>query len=313
MINWSKERVFVTGGSGVIGRVLIDRLLSLGASVFTGDLEPIFPRWQGKVEGYLGDLNDLDGDVLKAFSPTVCFHLAATFERSDETYPFWEENFHHNVRLSHYILGLLKNLPSCKKVVFASSYLIYDPSLYLFESPEPPVSLKESSALSPRNLCGAAKFFHEKELHFFDNFCQSAFSSVSARIFRSYGRGSKDVISRWIRAALRAEPLDVYLPEGRFDYIFADDVAEGLLRLAACKEARGAYNLGSGNSRSVSDVVSILKSHFPHLVVKTSAVKGTYESSVADMTRTKEILGWSPSHSLETTIPQIIDYEKSMI
>jgi carbamoyl-phosphate synthase large subunit len=57
-------------------------------------------------------------------------HLAATFERSAESYEFWEENFRHNVRLSHHLMSLAKDAPSVKRVVFASSYLIYDPSLY---------------------------------------------------------------------------------------------------------------------------------------------------------------------------------------
>ena len=64
--------------------------------------------------------------------------------------------------------------------------------------------------------------------------------SVSARIFRVYGRGSRDVVSRWIRSLTQAPdlPLTVFRKEGRFDYVYAGDVAEGLLRLGASDATR---------------------------------------------------------------------------
>src|SRR5690606_35695036 len=101
------------------------------------------------------------------FAPEFVFHLAATFERSTETPEFWDENDRHNVRLSHHLMGLVKQVSSVRKVVFASSYLIYNPDLYTFDAPaETPVTLKEEDPIHPRNLCGAAKLLHEIELQF---------------------------------------------------------------------------------------------------------------------------------------------------
>jgi carbamoyl-phosphate synthase large subunit len=118
--------------------------------------------------------------------------------------------------------------------VFASSYLIYDPGLYLFDQPrEHAVRLKETDAIRPRNLTGVAKLAHETELRFLADHCNDRFTSVSARIFRGYGRGSRDIVSRWVRSALAGERLAVYQPEGMFDYVYAGDTAEGLIRLAA--------------------------------------------------------------------------------
>lgn len=305
------KRVFVSGGAGVIGTALVNRLLEEGADVFVGDLKPCPKAWLGKVKYRQGDLNTINSQDLITFDPEIFFHLAATFERSEESYSFFEENFHHNIKLSHYLMQCLKHAPSLTRVVFASSYLIYDPSLYLFpQPPMQPTVLVEETPIYPRNICGAAKLFHELELRFLNHFLRSKMSCVAARIFRVYGRHSRDIISRWIRAALRNEPLMIYHPEGMFDYIFADDVAEGLLKLAATDE-RGIVNLGSGQARSIAEIVQILHQHFPHLKTETISSSIPFEASQASMERFTALTDWSPRHSLETAIPKLIEFEKA--
>ncbi len=238
--------VLVTGGAGVIGRELIEALVARGAGVMCADLKPL-PGWMPPgVEYVEGDANELTAEQVVGFAPELCFHLAATFERTVETEGFWGENYHHNVRLSHHVATLVSQAESMRRLVFASSYLVYDPALYLFEEPQDaPRALRESDPVRPRNLCGSAKLMHEKELDFLAEFPSNHFSSVSARIFRVYGRGSKDVVSRWVRS-LSAEPelpLTAFRVEGFFDYIYAGDVADGLLRLADTN-VTGTVNLG---------------------------------------------------------------------
>jgi carbamoyl-phosphate synthase large subunit len=177
------KRVFVSGGAGVIGHVLVSKLLAQGLTVFVGDLKPCPSDWQNGVYYRQGDLNTLTAAEIEHFQPDTFFHLAATFERSEESFPFLEENFHHNVKLSHHLLQCLKNCKTLQRIVFASSYLIYDPQLYQFVTPpKTPTILKEDMLMDPRNLCGMAKLLHERELLFFNHF-SSAVTTVSARIF----------------------------------------------------------------------------------------------------------------------------------
>jgi carbamoyl-phosphate synthase large subunit len=308
-----ENRVFISGGSGVIGTALVNRLLQEGAQVFVGDLKPCPMEWMGKVYYRQGDLNCLTRDELQDFSPDLIFHLAATFERSEETGGFFEENFHHNVQLSHHLIECVKECPSIKKMVFASSYLIYDPLLYQFNSPPDfPTILKEDSSIYPRNICGAAKFFHELELRFLQDHFKGAVSFISARIFRVYGRGSKDVISRWIRSALRKETLNVYRPEGKFDYIFADDVAEGLWRLSKT-DYSGIVNLGSGKSNQVEEVIQCLRMAFPDLKTVYHQSSILCEASQAGMEKFESLTNWLPQHSLKKGIFHLIEFEKNQI
>jgi carbamoyl-phosphate synthase large subunit len=305
------ERVFLSGGAGVIGRELVPRLVALGAEVWVGDLKRRPDEFPPQVHYRQGDLNHLRADEVAAFAPTVFIHLAAAFERSAESYAFWDENFWHNVRLSHHLMTQLRDQPSLRRVVFASSYLIYEPSLYQFAAPrEAAVALKETDPVQPRNLTGMAKLAHEIELRYLEGFRGQQFSSVSARIYRGYGRRSRDIISRWIRMAIAGETLTVYRPEGRFDYIYAADTAEGLVRLAQARHVTGVINLGTGNARAVSEVLDVLRGHFPDLRTRIEDADIPFEASQADMTRFRAEIGWSPSTSLERAIPEMIASER---
>ena len=305
------KKVFVSGGAGVIGNSLVEKLLNAGARIFVGDLKPRPGNWPPDIRYRQGDLLHVTQSELWDFKPECFFHLAAAFERSTETYDFWEENDHHNVRLSHHLMTHLRDCPSLRKVVFASSYLVYDSELYSSDEPaERAVRLKESDRILPRNICGAAKLLHEMELRFLTSFSETNFEAVSARIFRSYGKTSRDVISRWIRMLLRGESIEVFKEEGLFDYISADEAAEGLLRLSA-PGMKGVVNLGNGNARRVREVIELLRSHFPEMRKRDSGSDIPYEASQADMTRCRQLTGWVPERQIEDVIPELIDFEKS--
>jgi len=306
----NKKRIFISGGAGVIGREMVNRYVKKGDTVMVGDLLPIPNEFSQGILYRQGDLNYITQQELDSFNPEVFIHLAATFERSDETFEHWEENFLHNIKLSNHLMTLMRNVPALKRVVFASSYLIYNKYLYNFTEPQQiPIRLKEEDEIIPRNLTGMAKLAHEIELEFLSKFKLDKFTSISARIFRGYGKGSKDVISRWIRDALSGEPITVYNHEGIFDYIYAGDTAEGLIRLSQINET-GAVNLGTGRSRRVGDIVTIIKQYFPELTIQYSDSDLLYESSEADTKNLNLLIGWSPEYDLEETIPKMIEYEK---
>ena len=307
-------RIFVTGGAGVIGLEMIPLLVSMGADVLVGDLKPQPESFKNLVRYRHGDINDMTQEEIASFDPEVVIHLAATFERSVETLGFWEENFQHNVKLSHHVASLARHCKQLRRVIFASSYLIYDQKLYQHETAQAaPYSLKEDDPIRPRNLTGMAKLAHEQELQFLESFADNQFSTLCVRIYRGYGRRSRDVISRWIRSLIKGQAIFVYRPEGIFDYIYAADSAEGLLRLAMSDKATGIVNLGTGCSRSVADVIDILKSHFPAAEINYQASDIYFEASQADTHKLESLIDWKPTRKLEETIPEIIAYEKAEV
>lgn len=311
MTDWKNKRVFISGGSGVIGTALVNNLIEQGASLYIGDLKPKPKGWIDLKHYREGDLITLSKNEIHDFAPEIYFHLAATFERSIETSDFWQENFHHNILLSHHLLSMQKDLPSLKKIIFASSYLIYNPENYLFSKPQNyPIPLTENGNVAPRNLCGMAKMLHEQELLFIKKFRQDL-QVINARIFRSYGKNSRDIISRWIRALLKGEQINVYCPEGRFDFVYAEDVAKGLQALAETN-FNGIANIGSGRSRSINEVLEILKQHFGPFTYQIEKTEIPYEASQADITLFKQLTPRTFSfRSLEEVIPDLIAFQKA--
>ncbi|MCX6327719.1 MAG: ATP-grasp domain-containing protein [Bacteroidia bacterium] len=304
------KRVFVSGGAGVIGHQLCPLLQSSGAIVMVGDLKSRPINWNGEILYRQGDLNFMTQSEIESFQPEIFIHLAATFERSTESYEFWEENFLHNVNLSHYLIGIMKDLSSLKRVIFASSYLIYDPNLYSFNSAQSkPYSLKETDPVYPRNLTGMAKFAHEIEIRFLEGFKKDSVSFVNVRIYRGYGKGSRCIISRWIRSLIKGEEIFIYRSEGIFDYIYAEDTALGLLKLAEYHTVNGIINLGTGKARRVSDVIDVLKKYFPDMKYSEVESDIPYEASQADMSLFEKSIGWIPERFIENAIPDIIEYE----
>ena len=155
-----------------------------------------------------------------------------------------------------------------------------------------------------------AKLAHEVELDFLRHFKNDNFTSVSVRIFRGYGKNSRDVISRWVRDLIHGKKIFVYRPEGVFDYIYARDSAKGLLKLGL-SDYEGVINLGTGRSRRVAELVEILRKHFPNMSSEEVASDIPFEASQADLTELRKTINWVPEEDLETTIPAIIAFEKS--
>lgn len=309
------DRVVVTGAAGVIGRELLDRLIARGCTILALDRDDLEPARAARVRFLRVELSQGGMGEIAAFAPDTVFHLAAAFERSREEPGFWNVNARDNLAVTHRLHEALRTIDSVRRYVFASSYLIYRPDLYLFDAAQDVArALVESDAVQPRNLCGAAKYLAESEIDFLVHVDRRPLSAVSARIYRVYGRGSRDVVSRWTRSLLNGEPIALYNAQNRFDYIFACDVAAGLMRLAdAARPGHCVVNLGTGRARSVGDVVDALarKINATRGLMLTGEQEPVYEASVADTTKLKALTGWVPATSIEDGIDRLIDFERA--
>ena len=108
MKSLSRKRVFVSGGSGVIGRQLIKKLQEERAYIFVGDLKPKPKEWGKEILYRQGDLLTITKKELLQFRPHLFFHLAASFERTEESASFWKTNFHHRIPMSPVWIGILR-------------------------------------------------------------------------------------------------------------------------------------------------------------------------------------------------------------
>ena len=301
------KRILITGGSGVIGKEIVN-LIKQDNEICVADVKN-----NTDLEGISYKRIDLARDSLNSlinYDPEVIFHLAAVFERSEESSGFWNQNYLNNIMLSHRVIDLALKISSLKKFVFASSYLIYDKNQYTYSDPAKKTKiLQESTPVSPRNLCGASKYYTEKELQYIKKVHNIDFDAVSARIYRVYGKGSNDVISRWVRSCIKGETIHLWGNENSYDYIHSRDVAKGLIKLAE-NRSPSIVNLGSGISNSIGDVISLLKKKFPNMVINQMEYTGPYEKSQADVSVLQNCTNWVPDLSIESGINDIINWEK---
>lgn len=308
------RRVLVTGGSGVIGRELLPRLQTAGARVLSADREALAPDLAAGIEGARVDLADGDLGPLRAFEPEVIVHLAGARALGAETAEFAARNFRDNTVASHQVASLAAALPSVRVFVFASSDQVYRAGIYQFSEPrESPVYLREDDAIEPRGLFGAAKYHAERELDSVRSAARPDLRVVHARIFRAYGSGGGDEISRWVRAALNREPIEVENEGNRYAYIHAGDVAQGLIRLAESGRASGPVNLASGRSDSVAEVLAAMERHLPAVrdVVRRLPDRRPFEAVGAELARLRDWTGWEPAVDLREGIGRIVAYERS--
>ena len=255
------------------------------------------------------DLNLLKSKEVKKFKPEIFIHLAATYERTVESEKFFKDNFHNNIKLSNHLLNIVYEIKSVKKIVFASSYLVYSNKLYLNLNSKKAFKLKETSSISPRNLIGASKLYHEAELKFYSNF-RPDLSITSARIFRGYGLGSRDIISRWIKALVKNQSINIYGLRASFDFIYCKDSAESLVNILKLKHRFKTINVGYGKSIKIKDVLKIILSNFKKVKKKTIGKKIKIENSYADITFLIKKTNFTPKFSITKGIKEIINYEK---
>lgn len=117
------KRVLVTGGSGVIGRELIESLKGAGvSSPLSLDGQPL---GDPDVRSVTLDLADAPLTIVSEFWLEVIFHLAATFERTAESPDFFTSTWRNNTTLSHPLVKHACRIESVQVFVFASSYLVY--------------------------------------------------------------------------------------------------------------------------------------------------------------------------------------------
>jgi UDP-glucose 4-epimerase len=142
--------------------------------------------------------------------------------------------------------------------------------------------------------------------------CVRLFNTVGPRQTGQYGM----VMPRFVRAALRGEPLTVY-GDGRQTRCFCHvaDVVEALVRLIQCPEAAGqVFNVGSQDEISILDlaqrIIRLLESSSRVVFQPLEEVYGKdgfedMQRRVPDLTKIHQLIGWQPQRALDEIIRDV--------
>ncbi|MFH2019190.1 MAG: UDP-glucose 4-epimerase GalE [bacterium] len=310
-------KILITGGSGYIGSITVSELLKAGhtVSVFDRSQNPRFSNTPG-LDFVKGDLLNSQSiaSVLKEVKPDAVVHFAAYIEMGESVRE--PRKYYENNVLGSYHLANAMVDAGVDKIVFSSSAGVYG-------NPES-VPIPEDSCCRPENPYGETKLTVERMLRWYEkpyglrSICTRYFNAAGATLDGKAGENHQPeshLIPTIIKAQLQGKEFtlfgdDYHTPDGTCvrDYIHVLDLASAHLKALEALEAGAKsnyYNVGTGVGYSNREIIKMVEK-ISGKPVKMSVVPrrpGDADELVADVTKIKQELGWSPKYSdLETII-----------
>lgn len=284
-----KQTVIVSGSEGFVGKLLVKRLEALDIKVLPIDSKTNIDLMDWPA------LKDLDG----AEDSSAVFHLAGI------TYvPYaWEnprEVYETNVLSTLNLLELCRT-KKIKKFIFISSYVYGRPQYQ---------PIDENHPLDPFNPYARSKIISEELCRGFGK--DYGLQVVILRPFNLFGPGQnqKFLIPSICRQIIENKHVILEDPRPKRDFLYVDDMVDALIdSLNFNGSALEIFNLGSGKSHSVSEVVE--------QAISVSGIKVDVEfqsasrmnevmDTQADISKAKKMLNWEPTISLQEGLGRIL-------
>jgi UDP-glucose 4-epimerase len=312
-------RYLITGGAGFIGSHLSDALLARGDSVAvlddlsTGRLENIAHlRDDPAFAATIGNVNDRPVMAALVAQSDAIIHLAAAVgvrlvvERPVHA-------IETNVHCTEVVLALADE--QRKPVLLASTSEVYGKSNALPFKEDGDLQMGATDKARWAYACSKAideflamAYWRERELPIT---VVRLFNTVGPRQTGRYGM----VVPRLVAQALSDEPLSVY-GDGSQTRCFChvSDVVRALLALVDEPRARGeVFNVGSTEETSIVELAhSIVQLTGSRSEIRFTAYDAAYGDGfedmyrrVPDVTKLGELIGWSPSRSLDEIITDV--------
>ncbi|MEK6758959.1 MAG: NAD-dependent epimerase/dehydratase family protein [Deltaproteobacteria bacterium] len=299
-------RVLVTGGTGFIGGPLLKLLSS------ETDIEAVvLARRPGKdhgniryIEADLSESRSVEAFASSAGSFDVLVHLMALIPTVGAADPGPHEYVRQNI-------GATVNLIAClggrvKRVVYGSTLDVYGPVTAL------PVT--EAHQTEPLTCYGATKLAAEKLLAVF---CRERGIPLSIlRFSQVYGPGEPVIkaIPAFISAVVDGRPPVVFGDGSDLrDYVYVDDAAAAVMSAVKGDASGGVFNISGGRPVSLLEVLETI------ITAGKTSLRPVFENRRKDridmhfdISRAKDILGWSPQVSLADGIEREVRYFESL-
>lgn len=290
-------KILVFGGCGFIGSHLVDTLLANGHAVrvFSRSYELYRPPLP-EVEYILGDFGNrgLVSSAVKDID--IVFNLiSTTVPKTSNDDPIFD--------ITSNVLETLHLLEACVKekvgrIVFISS------GGTVYGIPEK-LPVDEECRTDPICSYGIAKLTIEKYLYLFKKLHGLDYKII--RPSNPYGprqnpNNIQGAVSVFLGKILQQLPITIW-GNGSIarDYLYIDDLVDGIYRAAFDDSEQGIFNFGSGRGSSLNQLISLIKeiTQTDTEVIYKEHRSFDVPELVLDTTKAREMLHWSP----KTTLP----------
>jgi UDP-glucose 4-epimerase len=293
-------RCLVTGGCGFVGSALVRRLLAESCEVVVvddlsrGSRENFGPD-QDRVRVIEQDVTSSLGRIFSSFQPEAVFHLAALhFIPECDADP--TRCLRVNVDGTRSVLEAAAGLRGPLSLVLASSAAVY--------APADGAHREQEDSLGTVDVYGYSKRWAEELAA---GFAARTGTGVGiARLFNVFGPGETNAhfIPSLISQMKAGKSVRLGNLSSKRDYVFVDDVADALLRLARYggDGQSTTVNVGSGRAYAGHEVVEALAG------LAEAGVAPVIDPSrlrpvdrpvlLADPTLAQKLLDWTPRTSL---------------
>ena len=312
----SKHSFLVTGGAGFIGSNIVEYLLKYNAGKvvvldnlatgFEENLKPFFA--QSNFKFIVGDICDLKTCKQAMDGIDFVFHQAAlgSVPRSIEN-PIATHNANASGFLS--VLVAAKNA-GVKRIVYASSSSVYGDSV---ESPK-----REENIGKPLSPYAVTKLINE---FYADIFARTYnMEIIGLRYFNIFGPKQNPkgeyaaAIPLFIDGLLNNKPVFINGDgEQSRDFTFVENAVQGNIKAMFCEDKNSlgqVFNIAVGEKISVNDLFNTLKKITGAQLNATyrDERKGDVKNSLADISKAKNILGYSPSVFVEEGLKKTLEW-----
>jgi nucleoside-diphosphate-sugar epimerase len=328
------QKVLITGGGGFIGHNMALRLKQLGADVSVVDslqvnnlnafalnennlpnqglyLHLLHERldllYCAGIPIHVVDVRDYHtvGALIPALKPDVVVHLAAVAHANQANKSPYS-TFDHSLRTLENALDCVRQRKDCHFIFFSSS-MVYGNFADGF--------VTEDSICDPLGIYGALKFSGEKMVIAYNQVFDTPYTIVRPSALYGERCVSRRVGQVFIENALQGLDLEI-AGDGsdRLDFTYVSDVVDGVIRIIENPNSRNQiFNMTYGQSRSIEEMIEILRQHFPEIRVKyTPRDKLMPSRGTLSMEKAKRLLGFEPLYPVEKGFPSYIEWYKDL-
>jgi UDP-glucuronate decarboxylase len=304
-----RMRILVTGGAGVLGSHLCERLLSQKHEVVC--LDNFFTGRRRNLHPYLAnpDFELVRHDVVEPIMLEVdrIYHLACPASPVHYQYnPV--KTIKTNVLGTHNMLGLAKRTRA--RFLLASTSEVYG---------DPRVHPQTEDYWGNVNPIGIRSCYDEgkrvAETFTMDYHRQSRVDVRIVRIFNTYGpRMLADdgrVVSNFIVQALKGDDITVYGDGSQTrSFCYVEDLVDGLVRMMEVEGFNGPVNLGNPREFTILDLAKkiIAMTGSRSKIVQKPLPSDDPTQRQPDITLAKQKLGWLPKVDVDEGFKVTIDY-----